>query len=194
VSPSSPTVICAITGSSDRLFTARSASWIAREQALDLPLEVRERFLPRRRPERLDAHAQRADGAHDARPAGGGATRQLRRGLVDPLRVVGEPVAAELHRVRPEGVGFEDLGAGAHVRFVHFLDQLRLLDAQLVVADVQEEAFRVQHSAHRPVEDVDVAVVQEIAEGYRHPGFLATCLTWPQYAANRHEHPLWPGI
>ncbi len=151
-----------------------------RYEALHLPLEVGERLLARQRAERLEPHAERSDGAYDAGPTGARLAGQLGRHPVDLLGVVGEPVGAELHRVGAEGVGLEDLSPGAHVGLVHFLDELGLLHAQLVVTDVQEEALGIQHGAHRPVEDVDFAVVQEVAEGDGHPGVLANCLTWLQ--------------
>src|SRR6266498_3900981 len=114
--------------------------------------------------ERLDADAERADRAHDARLAAGRGPRQLGRRAVDLFRLVRQPVAVELERVGPEGVRLEDLRAGAHVLRVHFLYEPWLLEVQLVVADVQEEALGVQHGAHGPVEDVDTAVGKEIAE------------------------------
>jgi hypothetical protein len=72
-------------------------------------------------------------------------------------------MATELERVRPEGVGLEDLGAGAHVGLVHVLHELGLLEVQLVVADVEEEALAVQHGAHRAVEHVDFSVGEEVS-------------------------------
>src|SRR6266498_5320584 len=91
--------------------------------------------------ERLDADAERADRAHDARLAAGRGPRQLGRRAVDLFRLVRQPVAVELERVGPEGVRLEDLRAGAHVLRVHFLYEPWLLAVQLVVADVQEEAI-----------------------------------------------------
>ena len=84
--------------------------------------------------------------------------------LISSVALV-EPVGRELHRVGAERVGLEDLGAGADVRLVDLLHQVGLLEVQLVVADVDEHAAAVQHGAHRPVEDVDAAVVEQIAEG-----------------------------
>jgi len=72
--------------------------------------------------------------------------------------------------VGPEGVRLEDFRAGAHVFGVHFLHEPRLLQVQLVVADVEEEALAVEHGAHSPVEDVDTAVGKEGSEGDRHRG------------------------
>src|SRR5436309_1878773 len=60
-------------------------------------------------------------------------------------------------------------GAGAHVRGVQLLDERRLLQVQLVVTAVEEEALGVEHRAHGAVEHVDFAVVQEIAQSDRHP-------------------------
>jgi len=152
----------------------------ARHEPLHLPLEVRERLLPRQGAERLEPHPERPDGSHDTGAAGARFAGQLGRGPVDLFGVVGEPEGAELDRVGAERIGLEDLGAGADVGLVHFLDELGLFHAQLVVADVEKEALRIQHGAHRPVEDVDFAVIQEVAEGDGHPGVLANCLTWLQ--------------
>ncbi len=124
---------------------------------------------PRQRAERLDAYAERTDRAHDAGPPGRRLARQLGSRLVDLLRVVGQSVAAELDGIGAEGVGLDDLGAGPHVGFVHLAHELRLLEVQLVIADVQEEALGVEHRAHRAVEHVDFSVVQEIAQRGGHP-------------------------
>src|SRR5881296_1144348 len=56
-----------------------------------------------------------------------------------------------------------------HVGFVHLAHELRLLEVQLVITDVQEEALGVEHRAHRAVEHVDFSVVQEIAQRGGHP-------------------------
>src|SRR5437016_2635396 len=179
-------VICAMTGRSETLWTAHSAWWISSTSENvsrmnpSTPPATRPCACRRKCAERLEPHAERPDGAHDAGPAGARGARQLGRRPVDLLCLVGEPEAAELEGIGAERVGLEDLGAGADVCFVHFLDELGLFHAQLVVADVQEEALRIQHRAHRPVEDVDLAVFQEVAEGDCHPGVLANCLTWLQ--------------
>src|SRR2546426_812389 len=91
--------------------------------------------------------------------------------------------------------------AGAYIGLVHFLDELRLLQVELVVAHVEEEALGVQHRPHGSIQNVDFAVVEKIAERGRHScsvirrpekqgpfgravakraGVLATCLTWLQ--------------
>ena len=97
------------------------------EETLRLALEEGERLFARGRAERLDAQPQRPDCADDACPARRRLTGELGRRLVDPLGLRRETVARELRGIRPERVRLEDLGAGAHVRLVHFLDELRLL-------------------------------------------------------------------
>ena len=142
----------------------------AAEQALNLAGEQRLRLELRGGTERLDADAERSDRADDARLAARRRARQLGGRAVDLFRLVGQPVAVELERVGPESVRLEDLRAGAHVFGVHFLHEPRLLQVQLVVADVEEEALAVEHGAHGPVEDVDTAVGKEGSEGNSHRG------------------------
>jgi len=45
------------------------------------------------------------------------------------------------------------------------LHQLGLLQDELVVADVEEEALGIEHRPHRAVEDVDAAVGKQLFEG-----------------------------
>ena len=124
----------------------------------------------RRWAEGLDADAQWPDRADHARASARGGAREIGRRVVDLLRVVREAVAVELQWIGAEGVGLDNLGARAHVFRVHFLHQPRLLEVQLVVADVQEEALAVQHGAHGAVEDVDTAIGKEGSEGDCHKG------------------------
>jgi len=114
--------------------------------------------------------SQRPDRADDARLAGRGGTREIGGGAVDLLRLIGQAVAAQLQRIRAERVGLEDFGTRPDVLRMHFLHQPRLLEVELIVADVEEEAFGVQHRAHGPVEDVDAAVIQQGSEGGSHKG------------------------
>ena len=140
--------------------TGEQPRYLASKQGLRVGL--------RRWAEGLDADAKWSDRADDARPPARRGACEVGRSVVDFLGVVCETVAVELQRIGAEGVGLQDLGACAHVLGVHFLHQPWLLQTQLVVADVQEEALAVQHRAHGPVEDVDPAVIQECAEGGSH--------------------------
>src|ERR1044072_3484113 len=103
-----------------------------------------------------------------ARPPAGGGARGRGAGLVDLLGLIRQAVAAELQRRGAERIGLENLGAGAYVFGVDLLHQAGLLEVQFVVADVQEEALAVQHRPHRPVEDVDAAILQQGSQGDSH--------------------------
>src|SRR6266576_2230275 len=131
----------------------------AREQAPHLPGERRLCFCFRRWAEGLEANPEGPDGAEDARAAAGGGARQLGSRAIDLFRLVREAVAVQLQRIGAEGVGLENLGAGAYVLRVHLLHQPRLLEVQLVVADVQEEALGIQHRAHGAIEHMDATIL-----------------------------------
>jgi hypothetical protein len=73
------------------------------------------------RPPGLDPDAERADRAQHQRPAPSGPVGQPRGRTVDLLGALLQPEARELHRVRAEGVGLDDLGPGPHVRLMHLL-------------------------------------------------------------------------
>ena len=47
---------------------------------------------------------------------------------------------------------------GAHVGLVHFGDEVRLREVELVERPVQEDAARVEHRPHRAVADEDAGV------------------------------------
>src|SRR2546421_224605 len=83
----------------------------------------------------------------------GGVARDPRPLFVDRVQLVGEAERPELDAVRAERVGLDDVGARAHVLLVHFGHQIGLGDVQRVEALVDEDAFGVEHRAHRPVTD-----------------------------------------
>jgi hypothetical protein len=89
---------------------------------------------------------------------------QLAGRAIDLLRPGLQPESRELHRVRAEGVGLQDLGARPDVELVDLLHQCRLLEGQLVVADVHEHAAAVEHRAHRAVEHVHAAVAHHVSK------------------------------
>ena len=178
-------VICAMMGRSDmRLHRAhRRAQLVHVAEGLeDEPVDAAGEESLRLAAEGLLAPPRRWSRrtARSGRPAGrwrrrrGAAARRLARqpgrGLVDPLGVVGQPVVGQLPRVGAEGVGLDDLRARLHVGPVDVADQVRLLQVQLVVADVEEGALAVEHGAHRAVDDVDPAVGEEFAEGWHSGG------------------------
>ncbi len=203
VLPSCATVICAKSGRSVRARTARSA------QASSCRSEKVSRTKPSTPPSsspstwrpnsssaspigggspRLDAHPERADGARDV----GAAPRRLAgepdRRAVDLLGAGVEAVGGQLDRVGAEGVRLEDLGAGGHVLLVDLPHQLRAGHAQLVVADVHEDAAPVEQRAHRAVEDVDAPVLQQRPHASP-PGLVAEVGGQPALRL-RERHPL----
>ncbi len=136
----------------------------AGEQAVHLAPEMVARFVAGGRSERLEPEPQRTDRPGDAGAVVGGGSGRLRRRLVDAFGQIGQPVRPELGRCGAERVGLENLGAGPDVLLVHFPHQRRLLQRQLVVADVEEEALGVQHRPHRAVEQMHAAVGNEVTQ------------------------------
>ena len=132
--------------------------------ACDLLAEDRARFVEARRAVRLEADAERADGAGDERRRRRAASRaSSRRGAIDLAHLRLEPVLRELEPVRAEGVRLEHLRAGLHVRAVHVAHEIGRAEVQLVVALVDEHALAVQHRPHRAVEDDDALRVEQLA-------------------------------
>ena len=127
------------------------------EQRVDLLAEGGAGFGEGGGAERLDAHAQRADGAGDEWPSFGGFARQAHAGLVDVLQLFGDAEGRQARAVGAEGVGFEDLGAGLDVFLVDLADQVGLREVQLVEAAVDEDAARVEHGAHGAIGHHDAA-------------------------------------
>ena len=167
--PSSSVVICATIGRSHRLRTARIAAPISltsrkvsrtnrstppSSSACACSRKYSSRLVDARLAPRLDADAQRADRAGHV----GLLARRVPRDAAPPATLIActrsaRPNAAELHAVGAEGVGLDDVGAGADVGLVHFGDQVRLRQVQLVERAIEEHAPRVQHRAHRAVAD-----------------------------------------
>src|SRR5690606_32584290 len=88
-----------------------------------------------------------------------------------------ESVAGELDAIRAVAVRLEDLRAGAHVLAMDVAHQVRLPEVQLVIATVDENTTRIEHGAHRTVEQVRPAVTYQFPE-IRHSSF-----------ASRQVHP-----
>ena len=107
---------------------------------------------------RLDADAERSDGAGDVRLLARSVPRDFRRLLVDRVQPIGEAERSELDAVRAERVGLDDVGARADVLLVHFSDQVRLRQVQRVEALVDEDALRIEHRPHRAVAHEDPLV------------------------------------
>ncbi len=138
------------------------------QKAPDLSREVGLRLLARGRTEGLDPDAQRTHRARHRHRAARRFARQPRRRPVDLLGALLQAEGRELHRVGAERVRFQHLGARLHVRLVHPPDQLGVLQVELVVADAQEDALAVQHRPHRPVQDVDPAIADQLSQAFAH--------------------------
>ncbi len=123
--------------------------------------EDRASFVLARRPVRLEANAQRSDGAGDERAPIGGFARDGRGGPIQLSHLILQPVLHELDPVRAEAVRLDDVGAGLHVLRMNVTHELGRADVQLVVALVDEHALAVQHRPHRAVEDDDRFRVEE---------------------------------
>ena len=93
--------------------------------------------------------------------------RDARPLFVDGVQPVGDAERPELDAVGAERVGFDDVGAGAHVFLVHLGDQIGLRHVQRVEALVDEDALGIQHRAHRPVTHQD-AIVERFEKGNQH--------------------------
>ncbi len=127
-------------------------------ERLGLLAERRFRFVQTGLAPRLDAHAERADGAGDVglaarRLAGDAHTRG-----VDLTQPLAEAEGPQLQPVGAERVGFEDVGPGPHVGLMDLGDEIRLGEIQLVEGSVEEDALAVEHRPHRAVADQDTRV------------------------------------
>ena len=67
--------------------------------------------------------------------------------------LIAEPEAAQLHAVRAKGVGLDHVGAGAQILAVHVDHEIGVGLVQRLETAIDEDAFAVQHRAHRPVAD-----------------------------------------
>ena len=66
-----------------------------------------------------------------------------------------QPILVKLVGSCAEGVGLDDVGAGAKVFRVNFAHQVRITEIQFVVTAIDVDALGVEHRAHRAVEDVN---------------------------------------
>ena len=82
----------------------------------------------------LDANAERTDGAGHIRLVARGVAGDLRPLHVDRVHAIGQPERRQLDAVGAEGVRLEHVGARTHVVLVHFGDEIRLRQVQLVEA------------------------------------------------------------
>src|SRR5262249_40354838 len=70
---------------------------------------------------------------------------------VDRPNLLGQSKIGQLEAVGAERVRLEYVCTRMDVLQVHFRDQVRLCEVELVEAAVQEDAARVQHRAHRAI-------------------------------------------
>src|SRR5690606_22481836 len=90
------------------------------------------RLVDARAAPRLDADAERPDGAGDERPVARGLAGDAHAGGVDRLELAGEPERFELHAVGAEGVALEDVSARPDVLPVHLFDEVGLAQVECV--------------------------------------------------------------
>ncbi len=128
------------------------------DQAFDLFCEGGARLFQGGLAQRFQVNAERADRTGDIRGArllvcklGHGFPGQPRACLVDGAGLVLQPEALQAKAVRPEGVGFDDFGAGLQIFLMHGADQFRLGQVQLVEALVEEDAPPIERGSHGPV-------------------------------------------
>ena len=87
--------------------------------------------------------------------------------FVDPTKTF-ETFLRKLQPVRAEGVRLDDLRARLRISAVNLPHQIGRAEVELIVALVDEHAFRVEHRAHRTVEDGDARGIQESLHGACH--------------------------
>jgi hypothetical protein len=140
------------------------------QERLDLLAERRASLVGRDRSERGQRLAERPDrsGQEDGlatlltRLAG-----DLDRPEVDVADLILEPVLGQLEAVGAEGVGLDQLGAGADVLTVDALDDAGLGEVELVEAALVGDAARVDHRAHAAVGE-DGPALQSLDERANH--------------------------
>src|SRR5690606_22560782 len=118
------------------------------EQALRLFAEDGPRLCKRSRAVRLDPDAERTHRARYQCATPRRRARQRRRTRVQLADLRLESVLRQLHAVRTEAVRLQQLRASLDVRGVDVPDEVRLLQVQLVVTAVDEDALLVEHRAH----------------------------------------------
>ena len=128
------------------------------EERRRLLAEVRLCFVDARLSPGFDTYAERPDRASDERLIVGRPPREPGSLGVDFRRPIRQTEGRELDSIRTEGVGLDDVGARPHVRVVHFGDEIRLGQVELVERAIQEDAPRIEHRPHRPVADEHPAI------------------------------------
>src|SRR5205814_1993317 len=86
-----------------------------------------------------------------------------------------------------EGVCFENVGARVAVFRVDLAHQVRIAEAQLIVATINIYAFSVEHRTHRPVEDVDPVGIKKVSERLHFPSADWRLLLRTQGRANQQS-------
>jgi len=115
---------------------------------------------------RLDANTKRAD-----RPGDIGVLARRVSGNACALQIhcvdgISKAEVRQFDPVRAERIRFDDVGAGAHIRLMHFGHKIGLGQVQLVERPVQEDAALVQHGAHRAITDED-ALIERFEERFQ---------------------------
>ena len=83
---------------------------------------------------------------------------------IDLVKVSFESVLLEFVGRGAEGVGLDDVCAGAYVFGVNLAHEIRITQIQLVVAAIDVDAFGIKHRTHRAVEDEDAISGEKLFE------------------------------
>ena len=78
---------------------------------------------------------------------------QSNGGSVDLFELIRQSMALQFESVGTKGIGLDYVRPGIGILLVDSRDELGVGNAQVFVARIDEHAFRVDHRAHRAVED-----------------------------------------
>src|SRR5262249_41602236 len=121
---------------------------------------------------RLDANSEWTDCACDEDILACSLMRDPGALYVDLSRLLCEAMLHQFCSIRTEGVGFNDVDSGFHVVGMHFADEMRLRQVQLIEAPADEDAFGVEHRAHSAITDEDAGI--KLIQKVGHTGRIAT--------------------
>jgi hypothetical protein len=142
------------------------------EKGAGLLSEVVARLVDAGLAPRLDSNPERPDRSGDIGALAGRAPRNAHPLDVDSHQRFCQAERPQLDPVGTEGVGLDNVRAGADVFLVHFLDEVGTRQVQRVEALVDEHALRVQHRPHRPIADEDT-LIQGFDEWLHHSHYVS---------------------
>ncbi len=125
-------------------------------------------FIKRGWPIGLDAQAEWTNGAGDVSAIARRFTSHSCRDRVNLVKISFEPVLLQLVSSGAEGVGLDDIGAGAYVFGVDLADQVGIAEIQLVVAAVDVDALGVEHRSHRAINNEDTVSGEKFSKWLHH--------------------------